>query len=132
MTIYFINILLFIFFIYILFFEKHKKDNKGEYFLNFIIVLSISIILFAMAFPSSFHGYNSNSPKKKCYSAQRTLQNAIAYYNSDNISNPFPINCNDIDLDKYQKELLIKNKYLNEPVYPPNYCTYLIRDNYLF
>ena len=100
-----------ILFIYAILFERYKKGNKKEYIYNFIILIVMSGILFAMAMPSSFHN-NSNKFLKFCYRAQGILVNAIEKYNSDNQDNLFPENCNNSEIEKYQKELLLNNKYL--------------------
>ncbi len=120
----------FIFIVYALVFEKHKKGKKVEYFFIFIILICISFILFSMAMPTSFHDPNV-SIRNKCYTNQRILLSAIVSYNMDN-TEIFPKDCNDIDLEKFQKELLVNNKYLKEPVYPSKYCTFIIIDDDLF
>lgn len=118
--------------IYAIFFESHKKDKKSEYFFNFIILLAISVVLFAMAMPSSFHGYN-NSGKilRNCYHNQNALSSAIERYNSDN-ENQFPINCDFSEVEKYQNELLVKNNYLKQPVNQPKHCTFIVKDSEVF
>ena len=120
-----------ILFIYAILFERYKKGNKKEYIYNFIILIAMSGILFAMAMPSSFHN-NSNKLLKSCYRGQERLVYAIEKYNSDNQDNLFPENCNDSEIEKYQKELLLNNKYLKEQVYLTRYCSLEIKDSELF
>lgn len=126
------NLLTFLFIIFALVFEKAKKNKKTENFFNFIILLAISIILFAMAMPSSFHGFTStNKIITKCYNDQKQLVSAIENYNLDNTTT-VPLNYNSNEIEKYQKEILVKNNYLPKPVYPSRYCTYIIKDSKVF
>ena len=127
----FLILFCFIIFICAILFDRFKKDKRKEYMYDFIVVLVISGILFAMAIPNSFHN-NSNKYLDFCYKAQRILVNAIDIYNIDNKDNLFPQNCNNSEIEKYQKELLLKNKYLKEQVYPTRYCSFEIKDSELF
>ena len=126
-------LILFSFFIFIgaIFFDRYKKEKRKEYTYNFIVIITICGILFAMAIPDSFHN-NSNKSLKFCYKNQRILENAINKYNTDNKDNLFPKNCNNSEIEKYQKELLLKNKYLKILVYPTRYCSFEIKDSELF
>ena len=44
----------------------------------------------------------------------------------------FPENCNNSEIEKYQKELLLNNKYLKNQVYPTRDCSFEIKDSELF
>ncbi|MBR4329196.1 MAG: hypothetical protein IKP71_05025 [Candidatus Riflebacteria bacterium] len=121
----------FLIFICAFLFDRYKKEKRKEYIYNFIVIITICGILFAMAIPNSFHN-NSNKYLDFCYKAQRILVNAIDIYNIDNKDNLFPQNCNNSEIEKYQKELLLKNKYLKEQVYPTRYCSFEIKDSELF
>ena len=121
----------FILFIYVILFERHKKEKRKEYIYNLFIIIAISGILFAMAIPGSFHS-NSNKNLQICYNAQKVLVNVIDFYNNNNKDNLFPENCNNSELGKYQKELLLDNKYLKEQVYPTKFCSFEIKDSELF
>ena len=121
----------FILFIYAILFERYKKENKKEYIYNCFIVIVICGILFAMAMPSSFHS-KKNKYLEICYNAQKRLVYVIDQYNTDNNDNLFPENCNNSDIEKYQKELLLDEKYLKEKVYPTKFCSFEIKDSELF
>lgn len=123
-------IIAFILELYALVFERYKKEKKSEYILNFITILAISVILFVMAMPSSFHSYHYNSGNilKNCYYNQKALSWAIESYNADN-KNQFPINCNFAELEESQKELLVKNNYLKQPVNQSKHCTFIVKDS---
>ena len=127
----FLILFCFIIFICAILFDRYKKDNRKEYIYDFIVIITICGILFAMAIPSSFHN-DSNKYLKFCYKAQRNLVSAIDLYNTENKDNLFPENCNNSEIEKYQKELLLKNKYLMEQVYPTRYCSFEIKDSELF
>ena len=127
----FLILFAFIIIIYVIIFERHKKGKKLEYFFDFIILLAISGVLLAKYIPSSFHN-NSNKYLNFCYKAQMILGNAIARYNSENKEKIFPENCNNSEIEKYQKELLLNNIYLKEQVYPTRYCSFQIQDSELF
>lgn len=127
----FLILLCFLIFICVILFDRYKKGKRKEYVYNFIVILTICGILFAMGIPNSFHN-NSNKYLDFCYKAQRILVNAINIYNNDNKDNLFPQNCNNSEIEKYQKELLLNNKYLMEQVYPTKYCSFEIKDSELF
>ncbi len=127
----FLILLCFLIFIGVILFDRYKKGKRKEYVYNFIVILTICGILFAMGIPNSFHN-NSNKYLPFCYKAQTALVNAIDKYNTDNKDNLFPENCKNSEIEKYQKELLLNNNYLMEQVYPTRYCSFEIKDSELF
>ena len=62
----------FILFIYAILFERYKKGKRKEYIYNFIILIALCGILFAMAIPNSFHS-KKNKYLEICYNAQKRL-----------------------------------------------------------
>ena len=111
--------------------DRYKKEKRKEYIYNFIVIITICGILFALAIPNSFHN-NSNKYLGICHKSQIILDNAIKKYNSENEDNLFPENCNNSEIEKYQKELLLNNKYLKNQVYPTRDCSFEIKDSELF
>ena len=127
----FLIICCFILFICAIIFGRHKKEKRKEYIYTHFILVFISEILLGMAILSSFHS-KMNKYLKICYYAQKILVYVIDSYNTDNKDNLFPKNCNNSELEKYQKELLLDNKYLKEQVYPTEFCSFEIKDSELF
>ena len=121
----------FLLFIYAIIFGRHKKEKRKEYIYNFIILIVMSGILFAMAIPDFFHS-KKDKYLKLCYSAQKKIVYAIDQYDTNNKDNLFPKNCNNSEIEKYQKELLLDHKYLKEQVYPTKFCSFEIKDSELF
>jgi hypothetical protein len=123
--------LCFFIFICAILFDRYKKEKRKEYIYNFIVIITICGVLFALAIPNSFHN-NSNKYLGICHKSQIILDNAIKKYNSENEDNLFPENCNNSEIEKYQKELLLNNKYLKNQVYPTRDCSFEIKDSELF
>ena len=119
-------------FIIIVFVEKYKKGERGLNVLNYLICLAISGIFFAMAIPDNRHVRRPYPALKLCHTAQRILLGAIEMYNEENKNNLFPSNCNKDELEKYEKDLLVKENYLKSIVEPSRDCSFEIKDSYLY
>ena len=123
-----------IFVIIFTFLEKYKKDNRNSYAINSMICCAISGIFFAMAVPNYRANFiPSNKSGKACLSRQRVLSGAIEKYQYDkNIT--LPENLDKDELIKFQKESLIKEKYLKELInkISRQECEFEIKDGFLY
>ncbi|MBQ3643296.1 MAG: hypothetical protein II961_01750 [Candidatus Riflebacteria bacterium] len=123
-----------IFVIIFTFLEKYKKDNRNSYAINSMICCAISGIFFAMAVPNYRANFiPSNTSGKGCLSRQRTLYGAIQDYQYDK-KVTLPENLNKDELIKFQKECLIKEKYLKELInkISRQECVFEIKDGDLY
>lgn len=129
-----ITYIIIIFVIIFSFIEKYKKENRQSYAINSMICSAISGIFFAMAIPNYRANFiPSNTSGKGCLSRQRVLSGAIERYQYDkNVT--LPENLDKDELIKFQKESLIKEKYLKELINKSSRqeCEFEIKDGFLY
>ena len=114
--------------------DKFKKEKRSIYIINSMIYCAISGIFFAMAIPNYRANFiPSNTSGKGCLSRQRVLSGAIERYQYDkNVT--LPENLDKDELIKFQKESLIKEKYLKELINKSSRqeCEFEIKDGFLY